>query len=137
MKHLRFLFQILMLALIFSCSSQSEVSKSRLTPGFYKTKKPQGIPKKRYVLIKNDTIWAYPVNPDNQVIDTARAFVYAFPKESDKLPAGKYTFNKKTWDFNFQTIIFKFRPATANVPNQLNTNFNLNLYLGRRAIYTG
>jgi len=133
MKQIWFLFQVLLLAILCGCSSQSEISKTRLTTGYYKTKKPQGIPEKRYVLIKTDTIWTYPVNrADNRVPDTSRTSLIAFPKESEKSPVGKYTFKKQTWDFNFQTIIFKFRPETAGFPNQLNTEYNLNLYFGRR-----
>src|SRR6476620_7182104 len=103
MKKLGFVLQIVLLAMLCGCSSQSEVSKSRLTTGYYRTKNHKGSPVKRYVLIKNDTIWSYPINPaDKQIIDSARASAFVYPKESDKLPPGKYAFNKRTWDFNFQ-----------------------------------
>src|SRR5688572_20678445 len=100
MKHFRFLFQLLILAMLFGCSRQSETSKSRVTTGYHKTRSPQGIPEKRYVLVKNDTIWSYPINKaGNEIIDSVRAAVIAFPKETNKSPAGEYVFNKKTWDF--------------------------------------
>jgi hypothetical protein len=129
MKSFGFLLQILMFVLLCSCSSKSDMANSRLTTGYYKTKRPQGIPEKRYVLIKNDTVWAYLVKGSGNQIDTAKATVYVFPKESVRLIEKDYAFSNNTWDFNFQTIIFKYRPAMANIPNQLNTEFNL----GRRA----
>jgi hypothetical protein len=133
MKQVTFLFRVIILLLFFSCTRQSEVSKSRLTTGYYKTRNSQGNPEKRYILVQNDTIWDYKINSaTNQLLDSARSSGIAFPKEIGKYSGTHYSFSKSTWDFNFQTIVFKFRPAMANLPNQLNTEFNLNLYLGRR-----
>lgn len=135
MKKLGFVLQVIVLALLCGCNTLTETAKSRLSNGYYKCKNPDGILQNRYVLIKNDTIRAFPVNRSGatQVIDTTRATVVVFPKETDKPISGKYAFSKNAWDLNFQAILFKFRPARANIPNQLNTEFNLNLYLGRRS----
>ena len=132
MKHLGFLLQLFLFALLFGCTTMSEPAKSRLTNGYYITKNPQGVKESRYVYYQNDTIRIYSLNKaDNKTIDTARASVLIFPAET-KNAIENFSFSKRSLSLNFQTIIFKFRPATANIPNQLSTEFNFNLYLGRR-----
>jgi hypothetical protein len=44
-------------------------------------------------------------------------------------------FNTSSLDLDALTILFKYRPYTAGVPNQLNTNFNGAGYLGYRSDY--
>src|SRR5688572_18563688 len=134
MKRVSFLWQFILLALICGCNTLSETGKYRLGNGYYKTKGSGRKLQERYVQLKNDTIRAFPVNTSgtNKIIDTARASVFVFPKESDRTISKEYAFSKRSWDLNFQAILFKFRPATANLPNQLNTEYNLNIYLGRR-----
>lgn len=133
MKYVRLLFPLSLAVWLFGCTTMSESVRSKLANGYYETKNPQRKPEKRYVYYKNDTIRIYPVNSsDHKTIDTTRASAIVCPPETKNAPDGKFTFSKKMWSFNFQTILFKFRPSTANLPTQLNTDFNFNLYLGRR-----
>ena len=131
MKNLRILLQLFMLATFAGCTTMSEPAKSKLANGYYATKDPRSKKQQRYVFYKNDTIRVYQLNKsDNKTIDTARATSLAFPEEIDNAPPGKFTFSKQSVSLNFQTILFKFRPASANIPNQLSTEFNFNLYIG-------
>ena len=132
MKHIGFLLQFFLLAMVFGCTTMSEPAKSRLTSGYYVTKNPQGVKESRYVYYKNDTIRIYSLNKgDNKTFDTARTSLLIFPAET-KIAPENFSFSKRALSLNFQTILFKFRPATANIPNQLSTEFNFNIYLGRR-----
>ena len=133
MKNAGILLQLFVFAMLCSCKTITEPEKSRLANGYYVIKKPQGKPEPRYVLYRNDTIRVYPVNlADKKTIDTTRTSMVVFPRHTEKPEIGFYAFRRKSWDLNFQTAIFKFRTERANIPNQLNTEFNFNLYFGRR-----
>ena len=133
MKNLGLLLPLFLFAMLVGCKTITEPEKSRLANGYYVAKNPKGKPEPRYVLYKNDTIRVYPVNPaDKKTIDTAQASVLIFPRVTEKTDIGRYAISRKTWDLNFQTALFKFRPERANLPNQLNTEFNFNVFIGRR-----
>lgn len=46
--------------------------------------------------------------------------------------SSSWTFQRTEIDIDVFTLPFKIRPAQANLPAQLNSNFNAAVYLGRR-----
>jgi hypothetical protein len=57
-------------------------------------------------------------------------------KDPDKIifrqPGTDQFFLKRSFDIDVMTLGFKYRPSTVNLPRQLNTDFNGNVYLGYR-----
>lgn len=56
----------------------------------------------------------------------------SFPQASPQATTKAAYFGRASFDIDFLTIPFKYRPARSGVPNQLNTNLNGTVYLGHR-----
>ena len=46
------------------------------------------------------------------------------------IPSNGQVFFRKSFDVDVMTVPLKFRPASQNLPRQLNVDFNGNLFLG-------
>jgi hypothetical protein len=69
-------------------------------------------------------------------IDTLQSLTLSLPAVQHDTLFNTYSFTQRSFDLDVLTIPFKYRPAAADLPNQLNTNFNGALYVGfRRDIY--
>lgn len=125
------IWHVSILTLLVGCNLLKQSPKYELTEGFYKTKLPNQNTSVVYVTIHEDSLKVYPA-VKNQV-DTSKFIEILMhePNASDLL--NQYTFSKKSFDVDILTIPFKYRPYTAHLPNQLNTNFNGAVYLGYRA----
>jgi len=54
-------------------------------------------------------------------------------KEPESMvPSNGQVLFRRSFDVDVMTVPFKFRPATQNLPRQLNVDFNGNLFLGYR-----
>ena len=79
---------------------------------------------KIYLFIENDSIYYLPYRNYR----TAKPkLIYPLSDQQSKLVLFKPSF-----DFDIFTTPFKFRPAIAGIPQQLNTNFNGSFYFGYR-----
>lgn len=104
--------------LIFqSCASLRDAPKYQLDDGYYNFKQGDTRMKKVFVEIAADSVRVYPNG-----VTTPLAFI----------PSKDEYFIQKSLDVDFTTILFKLRPATVNLPPQMNANFNGNLYMGYR-----
>ncbi|MFN3840040.1 MAG: hypothetical protein ACK4RF_04965 [Cyclobacteriaceae bacterium] len=69
-----------------------------------------------FVEVTDDSVKIYPHNGEYITI----------------IPSKDEFFRTKSFDLDVTTIGFRYRPASQNLPRQLNTNFNGNLYIGYR-----
>jgi hypothetical protein len=103
--------------IIQSCASLRNAPKYELDDGYYTFRQGSTRMKKVFVQSNADTVKVYAAqgSPPISVVPSKDEF-----------------FIKKSFDVDVITIGFKYRPATVNLPPQINTNFNGNLYLGYR-----
>jgi len=107
-----------MLPLFFlSCASLRDSPKYQLSNGYYDFRQSDSDFKRVYVKAKEDTLTIYPTNGGDTLVIK---------------PSKDEFFRTRTFDADIMTIGFKFRPAVASLPRQVNTNFNGNVYLGYR-----
>lgn len=114
---MRLVFLSLVIGSLFqSCASLRDAPKYQLDDGYYGFR-------------QGDT------RLPNVFVETLEDTVRIHPEEGKPfalIPGKDEFFYKKTFDLDITTIGFKVRPATANLPTQVNANFNGNLYLGYR-----
>lgn len=122
---------VLMLFLFASCSPLKDTSKYQLNDGFYKTR-IDSIPVKVYVLAGSDSIKIYrKALLSSGKIDTVKSTLFMFPA----VKPAKFTdqsFRRTTFDLDFLTVLFKYRPSVKGFPPQFNTTFNGAAYFGYR-----
>lgn len=102
--------------LLSSCATVSTLPKYQLGDDYYKFRKEDGHYIKAFVDVGEDTIKiqseenaALPTNPKKDLL-----------------------FLKPSFDVDVLVTVFKYRPATTNLPRQLTTDFNGNIYFGYR-----
>jgi hypothetical protein len=108
---------LLLLVMLNACSSFRDTPKYQLSDGKYRFKETGGKYRKAYVYLKDDTTTVL-LEPGNEVL---------VPDETKE-----QLFVKPSFDIDVMTVLFKYRPATANLPRQLTTDFNGNGYFGYR-----
>jgi hypothetical protein len=99
------------------CSALRESPKYQLGDDTYLYRTSGGKYHKARVYVTDDSV-AVILNTDNRSID--------------RWNSGKEFFLKRSFDVDVVTIAFKYRPATINLPRQLTTDFNGNIFLGYR-----
>src|SRR5688572_27337218 len=57
----------------------------------------------------------------------------AFPQERSDSSISTHNFRQMSFDLDFLTIPFKYRPRSGSLPQQFNTNLNGVIYLGFRS----
>jgi len=118
-----------------SCNVFKESSKYEFSNGIYKTKVENQTKQKVYVHNEEDNITIYPVKKDESnsfMIDTTlnKAQVYSISKTNDLEKSKLIT--QTSFDIDFLTIPFKYRPKQKDLPNQFTTNLNGAVFLGHR-----
>jgi hypothetical protein len=109
---------LLILALFSACSSMKDSPKYQLSDGQYEFKQPGGKYKPAFITIKEDSL---------------RIFLNEKPREVFTPPPNvDQYFLKRSFDVDVITIPFKYRPSTSNLPRQLTTDFNGNVFIGFR-----
>lgn len=135
MKELNQTWLLCLLGLLSGCVGINESSKHELTDGVYKLKRPGSHASLVYIERTEDSIKVLPLQRTEKRLkaDSLKMFAFQFPPNSaNELPV-HHNFIKHSIDFDILTILFKYRPATAGFPSQLNTNLNGALYLGLRS----
>jgi len=97
---------------LWSCSS---LPKYQLKDDYYNFHQPGKKPTKVFVRVNEDTV---------KITGLDDSLIVA--KEQDEY------FVKRSFDLDAMTVLFKYRPSAYNLPRQLNTSFNGNVYLGYR-----
>ena len=119
--------------MLSSCILLRENSKNGFNDGIYrKTRLGQ---KKVYVLnIGEDTITVIPIvkYKDSTVLLTKQRVNYT--EQQNKVKDNKlvHKYYRPSFDIDLMTITMKYRQATNNIPNQMNTNLNGALFGGYR-----
>jgi hypothetical protein len=113
----------LIVSLLCSCATIQNNAKYELSNGNYKLK-IEGKKYHSYIENKEDTILVHNLNSK---ISTA------LPQSIINGISKKQHLIKPSLDIDILTALFKIRPKIENeLPTQLNTNFNGNLFIGRR-----
>lgn len=123
---------MLVILLGSACSTINETSKQRMQTGIYNIKNYDN--KDYYVLINDDSIALHPIvkTKAGWLADTSAASeVYFSTGNTAGMPQIKFL--KRSFDIDVLTILFKYRPSSAGLPNQLNTNFNAAGFIGYRS----
>jgi hypothetical protein len=111
--------------LLSSCYTEKNSSKYSLADGYYKIRTNGEKAEKRYVNNTDNSIHVYATNDFNNPIAV-------FPQQEGKKYFPTQYLSRKSFDIDFLTMPFKFRPATSALPQQFTTNLNGAVYLGSR-----
>jgi hypothetical protein len=127
-------FYALLILILSGCATINETSKYQFVDGIYKTKVFDNKKTRVYVDIAEDSVAVFRLGSRRQAfnIDTLQLVSIAFPAIQDDSLFSPYNFTQRSFDLDVLTIPFKYRPAMATLPNQLNTNFNGAVYIGYR-----
>lgn len=122
-----------MAAGLIGCRALKDNSKYGFNEGYYQSRLFHKKQKKVYVVPYEDSIKVYTVKaPRNADVDTAHSLKIAFPADEKPLQFDRYRFRRHTPDVDVLTILFKYRPAVKDFPQQLNATFNGAVYFGYR-----
>jgi hypothetical protein len=111
-------FWILGTALIVpACGSFRTAPQYELSTGYYQFRQKGEAFKPVFVETTKDTVHIYPV---------------ADGEKLSIVPSRDEIFQRRSFDIDLTTAIFKYRKARVNLPRQLNVEFNGHVYLGYR-----
>lgn len=123
------------LLVLSSCSVLEDTSKQEFSTGAYKSKifdhKTQNV----YVNNENDVLTVFPLHKNeskNFAVDTLQNKKLIFVQETEKTQVDTPLFIQNSFDVDFLTIPFKYRPSQKDLPKQFNTNLNGEVYFGYR-----
>lgn len=121
------------LCLLCSCRVLTESPKYAFSEGFYKSRLYHKKQKKIYVVPSGDSIRIYSEKSIKKgFVDTTKKIKIVFPPNTKPLQFENYYFKKNSFDLDFLSILFKYRPSVKKFPSQLNTTFNGAAYFGHR-----
>ncbi len=120
------------LVILAGCGTIKESSKYQFNEGFYRSNLFHKKKQLAYVEPQDDSIKVYYTKDKQRNIDTNYSIKLAFPGKSKPLKFESYTFTRSTFDIDVLSVLFKYRPAVKDFPNQFNTPLNGALYLGYR-----
>lgn len=120
--------------MLCSCGLIRTTPKYEFANGYYRTKILGNEIKKVYVNNEEAFVMIYPLRKAGStfVIDTAQQKRLALPQEVGDSLLSQQVFHQSSFDIDFLTIPFKYRPRAGTVPRQFNTNLNGGVYLGYR-----
>ena len=128
------IFILLLSAVIFtSCTIFKDSRKYEFSNGIYKSKLFNQTIQNVYVDIEEDLITVYPLKDGKNVfvIDTLLNKKQIFSKANNEI-INKQMFSQNSFDVDFLTIPFKYRPSQKDLPKQFTTNLNGAIFLGYR-----
>jgi hypothetical protein len=122
---------ILLCTVLTACTSLQESSKYNFESSRYYNTVIPAAGNKVYIDVKEDSIQVFPIRTSGgieEIADEPTGIFTGTTAHYDK----NFTFHNPSFDLDIITIPLKYRFETAEVPQQLTTNFNGNLYLGFR-----
>jgi hypothetical protein len=137
MKAKNSLLLIFVTLLLSSCVPVEKFERHDFTSGYYELKTQGNEPTLVYTEVEGDSLDVYSVLKEgkNEFPDINSLKKIAI----DKIQTGSYfyrsCFVKNSVDFDLTSVILKYRPPVAGVPNQLNSNVNAAIYVGFRKDY--
>lgn len=123
---------VLAISLCSSCTVLKESVTHGLVDGYYRSRPSTGPAQRVYLDVDADSITAYAVvrTDAGRAIDTTTFSRYPLAAGEVAGPCTPHTFVKHALDLDLMYVLLKYRPATAGVPPQLNTDLNGSFYLG-------
>lgn len=123
-----------LLLTLCSCSVFKENSKYEFSNGIYKSDVFNPTKQNVYIDNKEDSIAIYPLKKENNsfVTDTILNKKQVLSTSKTNNIEKTIHFSQTSFDIDFLTIPFKYRPVQKDLPNQFTTNLNGALYLGYR-----
>jgi hypothetical protein len=128
----------LIVVILAGCSTFRDAPKFAFSDGYYKVYLKGSKPTKVYVENEDDSIAIFLLRKrgNNYEVNPLSRHVLVLKKVRDDSLFRNATFVHPSFDFDFQTIPFIYRPPSEGFPRQFSSNFNGVLYLGyRRDIY--
>lgn len=104
--------------LTFSCGSLKDSPKYQLSDDVYWYRETGGKYQRAWIYVKEDTLSILSYKNHEHILKNIN--------EIDQF------FLKRSFDIDVMTVGVKYRPASSNLPRQLTTDFNGNVFLGYR-----
>ena len=124
---------IILLTLFFlRCGVIRDTPKYSFADGYYRSKIFNQKLAKVYVNNTEDSVVVYHHSDNNDSVSEVNGLKISFPliKSGSSIPT--YNFRQSSFDVDFLTIPFKYRPLSKMLPPQFNTNLNGVIYIGYR-----
>lgn len=123
-----------MVFIFCSCGAIRNTPKYAFANGYYKTRLTSQKNTTVYINNENDHVIIYPVTRLGKLVavDTSKQAAIALPQQYTSSVKTSYVFHKKSFDVDFLTIPFKYRPNVNGFPRQFNANLSGGVYLGYR-----
>ena len=80
----------------------------------------------------DDSVFVYKIKTKSNNINDSNYIKIAFPRQKSESSISTINFKQASFDLDFLTIPFKYRPQTDYMPQQFNTNLNGVIYIGYR-----
>ena len=134
----RILLLLIYVALILSsCVPVEKIERHDFTSGYYKLKTQGNEPARVYTKVEGDSLAVYPGIKEGKNESPDKSSLKKITIE--EIQTGNYfyrsCFVKNSVDVDLTSVILKYRPPVAGVPNQLNSNVNAAIYVGFRRDY--
>lgn len=131
MTVIKLYFACLFLLLLTGCEELRHSSKYNFADGYYYSRLHSKKTERYYVVAGGDSVKLYPATL-KKITDTVKSLTIVFPPEQKPSPVRRYSLRSQSFDLDFITIFFKYRPTVQGFPNQLNSTFNGAIYSGYR-----
>lgn len=132
MKSNFIIFCIGLITLLSGCGVVRDSPKYQLANGYYKSRSFSSKAEKVYVDNEVDTIYIYKYDRVTKTVDTSKLTRIVYPQRVLKSIGDSKSFRQASFDVDFVTMPFKYRPTQRGFPQQFNTNLNGAVYLGLR-----
>ncbi len=123
---------VIVIILLSSCGVIKDTPKYVLADGYYKSKSFSLKAEKVYVDNEEDTAYVYRFDKNSKALDTSVKTRLIFPKKNSLIQDNSKSFRQASFDVDFVTMPFKYRPTERGFPQQFNTNLNGAVYFGLR-----
>lgn len=118
--------------LLAGCATIEQSTTHGLTEGKYKAKTASD-KQPVYAVVTADSMHLYQILSNKPLkADTQQVRSFCYTQSGSQLPP---RLSKTSMDIDLTTVLLKYRFKQATLPNQVNANLNVNLYVGWRKDY--
>lgn len=127
-----FLSGLLCTGLLCACSTIEKSSRHGFASGYYGHRsEKKGPEEKVYLDVTDEKVTVYSLEGEKP----GQATVTLPLREADSLYQPSSCFSKKSLDIDITTVLFKYRPRSGDLPEQLSAELNVAVYAGWRRDY--
>ena len=123
---------ILISSILYSCGVIKDTPKYSFANGYYRSKIFDKKVSKVYIDNTDDSVFVYKFKNKNDNLKDSNYIMLVFPQQKSESEIPTNNFRQASFDLDFLTIPFKYRPQTDYLPQQFNTNLNGVIYIGYR-----